>query len=91
MKKLKLAKLAAFTSSERGRLKALARHLKVSESYLSQMISGDRPFRLDLCPTVEAYTGGSVTKRDCRPLDGHLIWPDLPPQTSTEVQEVSHG
>lgn len=75
MEKLKLEKLAAFTKAERGRLKSLAMHLDVSESYLSQMISGERPFRIDLCPMVEHFTSGAVTRHDCRPLDGERIWP----------------
>ena len=88
MEKLKLEKLAAFTKAERGRLKSLAMHLDVSESYLSQMISGERPFRIDLCPMVEQFTGGEVKRQDCRPRDGARIWP---PKCVARPKEVSHG
>lgn len=38
------------------------------------------------CTAIERATGGAVTRRDLRPDDWHLIWPEL----ATE-QEVAHG
>ena len=29
------------------------------------------------CPRIESLTGGAVTRRDLRPDDWHLIWPEL--------------
>lgn len=31
------------------------------------------------CVSIEMATGGAVTRRDLRPDDFHLIWPDLTP------------
>ena len=40
------------------------------------------------CTAIERATAGRVTRRDLRPDDWHLHWPELVVQTST--QEVSH-
>lgn len=80
---IKLSKLSNYLRSERGRAGALARHLGVSESYLSQMLAGHRPMPPEMGPKVELFTGGSVSRLDCRPADGHQIWPEL--------KEASHA
>lgn len=83
MEKTKLTSLAEYVRSERGRVSALAKKLGVSDSYLSQMISGFRPMPPELCPLVEEFSDGAVSRRECRPKDGHLIWPEL--------KEASHA
>lgn len=40
------------------------------------------------CVAIERATAGAVTRRDLRPTDWHLIWPELAEPTA---QEVSHG
>ena len=41
------------------------------------------------CVAIERATGGAVTRRDLRPDDWHLIWPEL---AHKDVgQEVAHG
>ena len=41
------------------------------------------------CVAIESVTSGAVTRRDLRPDDWHLIWPELAnPKTTVEV---SHG
>lgn len=37
-----------------------------------------RGIPLGKCAAVEAATNGEVTRRQMRPADAHLIWPDLP-------------
>lgn len=56
---------------------ALASALGVSASYVSQLVSGARPIPAERCPAIEAVTGGAVTRRDLRPADWWLIWPEL--------------
>lgn len=75
MEKLKLNSLAQFTQAEKGRLTTLAKVLGIRDSYLSQMISGERPMPPRLCPVVEKFSKGVVRRQECRPEDGHLIWP----------------
>lgn len=48
------------------------------------------------CSAIEAATAGAVTRRDLRPNDWHLIWPELAQQASAaaaqpDAQEASHG
>lgn len=31
----------------------------------------------EMCPLVEEFSGGVVPRFECRPKDGHLIWPEL--------------
>lgn len=38
------------------------------------------------CPAIERATSGVVTRRDLRPDDWHLIWPELA-QASTSTKE----
>ena len=38
------------------------------------------------CVAIERATGGAVTRRDLRPDDWHLIWPEM-----AAAQEVAHG
>lgn len=68
---------------------ALARHLGVSPGAVSQWISGHRPVPIQHCLAIERATSGAVTRRDLRPHDWHLIWPELAEQAP--VQEVAHG
>jgi DNA-binding transcriptional regulator YdaS (Cro superfamily) len=62
---------------EVGGRNALARLIGVSPSYVSQLIAGDRPIPVERCPEIERATSGAVTRRDLRPDDWHLIWPEL--------------
>lgn len=74
MEKRKLEALAAYTKAKRGRFTELAKHLDVSGSYLSQMISGERPMPVVYAAEVEKFTRGAVPKESCRPIDGLAIW-----------------
>ena len=56
---------------------ALARLIQVSPSYVSQLIAGARPLPVERCPEIERATSGAVTRRDLRPADWWLIWPEL--------------
>ena len=38
---------------------------------------GDRKPGPQYCVAIERETGGQVTRRDLRPDDWHLIWPEL--------------
>jgi len=60
-----------------GGASALARILGRSASEISQWVSGNRPIPLIAAPAIERATNGAVTRRDLRPDDWHLIWPEL--------------
>ena len=38
---------------------------------------GSRPVPIGRCAAIEAATKGAVSRRDLRPNDWHLIWPEL--------------
>lgn len=62
-----------------GGIALLARQLGIHTVYLSQLASrqdGRLPSP-QLCVRIEQVTDGAVTRRDLRPGDWHLIWPEL--------------
>lgn len=56
---------------------ALAAVLGVSKGAVSQWKDEDRRVPAAHCVAIERETKGAVTRRDLRPDDCHLIWPDL--------------
>ncbi|WP_103035284.1 transcriptional regulator [Castellaniella caeni] len=83
----RLDRLNRYLKLEKGRTSALARFLEVRNSYLSQMIAGQRPMPADLCVRTEEFTNREVSRIDCRPLDGTLIWPELAQQPAEAGNE----
>jgi DNA-binding transcriptional regulator YdaS (Cro superfamily) len=70
------------SSSERGTATKLAATLGVSTSYLSQMVSGISPISITRCVEIENATRKQVTRKDLRPDDWPLIWPELVESTA---------
>lgn len=67
----------------------LALALGVSQSVISNWRArGTTPEAIH-CVAIERATSGAVTRRDLRPDDWHLIWPELAEQPRAE--EASHG
>lgn len=62
---------------ERGGASRFADTLGVSISFLSQMASGTAAISPARAVAIEQATNGAVTRRDLRPNDWHLIWPEL--------------
>ena len=50
---------------------------------VSAWMKGERPFPPEHCVTLEASSGGAVTRKDLRPEDWARFWPELiaPAQT----------
>ncbi len=44
---------------------------------ISNWSNGKRPVPISRCIAIEHATKGKVTRRDLRPHDWHLIWPEL--------------
>lgn len=55
----------------------LAKAIGVPAPLMSQWRTGARPIPIDRCPAIEQATDGAVTRKDLRPNDWHLIWPEL--------------
>jgi len=56
---------------------SFAELIGVSLGMVNQWISGHRPISPEKCVTIEKATQGKVTRKDLRPDDWHLIWPEL--------------
>lgn len=69
--------LLTYINSRRGNAKALAERLGVSLSYLSQMASKKVPISPARCVEIEQITESAVTRRELRPVDWWLNWPEL--------------
>jgi len=69
--------LSNFIAQEKGNATQLAGRIGISPSYLSQMAAGYRSISPLRCLHIERATNGLVTRRDLRPQDWHLIWPEL--------------
>jgi DNA-binding transcriptional regulator YdaS (Cro superfamily) len=54
-----------------------ARAVGVSPDMVYQWIKGIRPVSAERCVAIEQATAGAVTRKDLRPDDWHLIWPEL--------------
>lgn len=59
-------------------------------SDLSDWVSGVRPVPVHRCVAIERATNGAVTRRDLRPDDCHLIWPDLAISDPNHPQAPAH-
>lgn len=55
----------------------LALLVGVTPSAVNQWISGNRPVPIERCVAIEKATKGMVTRKDLRPADWQMIWPEL--------------
>lgn len=67
--------LSDYLKAERGRTNTLAALLGVSASLVTQWGNGKR-VAAERCIAIEKATGGAVSRRELRPADWQLIWPD---------------
>lgn len=58
-----------------GGRRALAERLAVTQSAIGNWKARGVPIMI--AAAIESATAGAVTRRDLRPDDAHLIWPDL--------------
>ncbi len=60
-----------------GGVSALARILCVKPPTVSQWAKSERPIPVERCAAIEKATKGAVTRRELRPDDWQVIWPEL--------------
>ncbi len=60
--------------------KQFAVKIGVPAPLISQWRNNVRPVPIERCAAIEKATSGLVTRRDLRPDDWHLIWPELQQQ-----------
>lgn len=61
----------------RGTAAAIAKAVGVSPVMVTQWAAGLKAVPAERCMAIERATAGAVTRRDLRPDDAHLIWPDV--------------
>lgn len=66
-----------FAGIPRADRELFAERCGTSAAYLRNVIYGQRKAGDKLCVAIERESGGHVTRRDLRPDDWHLIWPEL--------------
>lgn len=64
----------------RGAMKQLASDIEAHAPDVSRWASKKRPVPEKAATAIERVTAGAVTRRDLRPHDWHLIWPELAEQ-----------
>ena len=69
--------LAYLNSIEEDRRHVLAISCSTAVGYLRKACSVNQKIGPALCVAIERATNGAVTRRDLRPNDWHLIWPEL--------------
>ena len=76
--------MSKLSTSKRAELAELA---GISPQYLYQCLSGRRCMGALLAARVEHATNGAVTRKELRPNDWHLIWPELQDEAVHDEQE----
>ena len=69
--------LKEYLAKGRGLTTKFAKQLGVPVSSLSAWATGARPIPVVYCFPIEEATDGAVTRRELRPDDWHMIWPEL--------------
>lgn len=55
----------------------LAEAVGVTQGQISQWVTCRRPIPIKQCVAIETVTGGFVTRKELRPSDWFLYWPEL--------------
>ncbi|WP_349281253.1 transcriptional regulator [Polaromonas hydrogenivorans] len=69
--------LKSWLEGESGRAVKLAAALKVYPSFVSKIANGTKPVPFEQCMPIERATEGAVTRRDLKPDDYLIHWPEL--------------
>lgn len=69
--------LSQYVEHGRGRQTELARLIGAQPQLVWQWSRGVRPVPIARCAAIERATGGLVTRRELRPDDWHIHWPEL--------------
>ena len=73
-----------------GASRRMAQALGAYASDISNWAAGRRKPGVAVCVAIELHTNGAVTRRDLRPDDWHLIWPELADSKPNHPQATAH-
>jgi DNA-binding transcriptional regulator YdaS (Cro superfamily) len=76
--------LKDWTQQVRGRQASLASQLGVPATNVCQWVSGLKTPSIKTAVAIEVVTSGEVTRKDLRPADWQLIWPELANQPTND-------
>ena len=80
---LRYAKIIRMTLSDyintqgRGAITALAKQIGAHAPDVSRWVAGERPVPVGRCVAIEVATKRAVSRKDLKPKDWQLIWPEL--------------
>lgn len=80
-----LLKAIAYAGSQ----SALARLLGKSQPHIFKWLKSPNGIPPEHCAAIERVTGGAVTRKELRPDDWHLIWPELAKARGRKVDRVA--
>lgn len=69
--------IQTWVNERHGRATQLALALKIKPPSVSAWVTGKKRVPIQQCMPIERATEGAVTRRDLRPDDFHIHWPDL--------------
>ncbi|MGN5354350.1 transcriptional regulator [Ralstonia sp. L16] len=78
-------------SQPRGASLALAKAIGANPPDVSSWASGKRVAPVIHCVAIERVTDGAVTRRELRPDDWQLIWPELAPKQAAAKRSSHEG
>lgn len=78
--------LNKFLSKKNMTASQLAREIGCSSTDISNWKAGNRQIPILSAVAIEKATNGEVSRKDCRPDDWHMIWPEL-----IQESEACHG
>lgn len=70
-------KFSDWVNGQRGRSLAIAQAVGVTPPVVSDWVTGKKGIPMERCTAIERATGGAVTRKDLRPDDWQVHWPEL--------------
>jgi DNA-binding transcriptional regulator YdaS (Cro superfamily) len=87
VKKL-LAYLNSLSHEERHRFESAT---GTTVAYLRKAVSAKQRLGAEICVAIEKATDGKISRRDLRPLDWQLIWPELSTSEHKAIRRTQGG
>lgn len=69
----------------------MAKHLLLSQPFVTQMASGKKSIPVEHMAAIEAFTGGEVTRQEMHPSGWQRIWPELAPDFNEKQPPPLHS
>lgn len=84
-------KFKNWVEEKRGRALAVATALGVTQPVVSDWVNGKKSIPFERCTAIERATEGAVTRKDLRPLDWQVHWPELATASANTAQTATEN